>query len=417
MLSARLSKDLVEFLISCQVRVTVLCPRPSRPLGVNYSYEAIANDRGESNNPNLRVVSLPSYCSPRSRLFLRVWESISFGNAVCRYLREDSAGVGVVYANTWPLGSQALLARCCSAHGIPLVLHVQDLYPESLLLRLPRIFRFFLWGSLLALDSWIARRASKVILISSRSAMYYSASRRIPREKFVSIENWVDERMYEQLPKRSAACDYYGIEEGRRTFMFLGNLGPLAEVDRIIRAFSVARPENSQLVIAGDGVRKGEYHILAQRLEVPNVYFISDAKVENTPRLLAMADVCLLPLKRGAGLGSVPSKLLSYLFSGKPVLATIDQDSDTAGFIKEAGCGWIGSPDDEVWLAQTIRTLAGLDQGELTRLGAAGRSFGLARFSRAAGVPKLAAVILAELPTHRGDLSGSMEGRKSTGLR
>jgi len=68
-------------------------------------------------------------------------ESLSFGWHACRYLERHLPDVDAVYANTWPLASQVLIARYCTRRRIPLVFHIQDVYPESLLGKLPACLR------------------------------------------------------------------------------------------------------------------------------------------------------------------------------------------------------------------------------------------------------------------------------------
>src|ERR1035437_10001752 len=123
-----MGRDLAECLAQRGARVTVLCPYPSRPLGVEYPNFPKSSVVKVDVEGGLKVVRLPSFTAPQSRLVARMLESWSFGRQVCRYLENQAGGVDVVYANTWPLFSQALVARHCTRHRIPLVLHLKDVY-------------------------------------------------------------------------------------------------------------------------------------------------------------------------------------------------------------------------------------------------------------------------------------------------
>jgi hypothetical protein len=173
----------------------------------------------------------------------------------------------------------------------------------------------------------------------------------------------------------------------------LGNIGPVAGVDLLIRAFHFATIPSAQLLIIGDGAALTACRQLVNRIGAENILFISDPSVAQVPKLQSMADVCLLPVKRGAAMSSIPSKLPAYLFSTKPVLATVDADSDTARAIKDAGCGWVGEPEDQVWLSGKMQEVALMDEGELRSIGEKGHSFGLANFSKTQGVSRLAQII------------------------
>lgn len=111
--------------------------------------------------------------------------------------------------------------------------------------------------------------------------------------------------------------------------------------------------------------------------------------------LQALGHVCLLPLKAGSGGSSVPSKLMTYMLSGRPVLATVDADSDTARAIREAQCGWIGPPEDEAWLTAAMVDVAHTPLSDLSRLGQCGREYGAREYSRTAGVERLADLLVS----------------------
>jgi len=340
------------------------------------------------------VVRLPSFTAPEFRIVSRVLESFSFGHHACRYLKQHLADVDVVYANVWPLFSQAFVARYCQRHGIPLVLHIQDIYPESLLSKLSSFWSGMVAPPLTMLDRWIARQATRVVVISNSMRVTYVRGRGLAPDKVITIPNWVDERRFASLPERDTACAKYNIPQDLFSFLFLGNIGPVAGVERLIEAFSAARLKQAQLVIAGDGSARAASIELAKRMGLTNVRFISDPKLENVSLIQSLGHVYLLPLRKGAGMSSIPSKLMAYFLSAKPVLATVDAESDTARCIGEAQCGWVGEPENVEWLAAKMAEVAALPSDTLCRMGTRGREYGLQHFSKAQGVRKLADVVM-----------------------
>jgi len=323
-----------------------------------------------------------------------MWESFSFGWHVCRYLKQHITDIDVVYANAWPLFSQALIARYCKRQGIPLVLHIQDIYPESLLGKFPGFLRSMTASLLITLDRWTVQQVKKIVVISENMRRVYTASRGLTPEKIVIIPNWTDENRFACLPERKDACVQYGIPEKNFTFLYLGNIGPVAGVELLIEAFHAARLKQIQLVIAGDGSAKMKCVELTKLIGASDVRFISPVNVENTPVIQRMADVCLLPLRKEAGMSSIPSKLPAYMFSAKPILATVDAESDTARFILEAQCGWVGEPENVDWLAKKMTEIAAMPADVLSEMGAKGREYGLKHFSKGEGVRKLGEVVM-----------------------
>ncbi|MEI7989698.1 MAG: glycosyltransferase family 4 protein [Chloroflexota bacterium] len=394
LVSARLSLDLTIFLADNGAQATVLCPSPSRPVGAKFSGYLEPECVGVVHEAGVDVVRLHSFTAPESGIIGRMRESFSFGRHVCRYLDQHLADVDVVYANTWPLFSQALIACHCARRGIPLVLHIQDIYPESLLSKLPGLFGRVVALPLMALDRWTVRQSARVVVISENMRQTYVQGRGLAPEKVITIRNWVDESRFACLPAREAACEKYNVPENLFTFLYLGNIGPVAGVEGLIEAFHVARLNAAQLVIAGDGSAKAACVELAKRLSVSNIKFISDPDVENVPLIQSLGHIYLLPMRKGAGLSSIPSKLMAYLFSQRPVLATVDAEGDTARCIREANCGWVGEPENVHWLADKMAEVSSIPESALSALGQQGRAYGLRHFSKTEGVTRLGATIL-----------------------
>ena len=401
--SARMSWDLAHRLAELGNKVTVVCPQPSRPASVAYRQYAGHAEPVVSQENGVEVVRLPSFCAPLSRLAPRLYESWSFGRHASRYLaRQLRERPDVIYVNAWPLFAQAQVAIRARAMKVPMVLQIMDIYPESLLNRLPALPRLLLGTPLRMLDRLLACSAARLCVISESMRALYLNDRRLPAEMVVTIPTWQDEEIFESVALRSEVCKRYGVPNGCFTFLYLGNIGPVAGVELTIRAFHEAGISGAQLVIVGDGSEKVACVQLADTLAAKNVFFVADPEVGNVPLLQSMADVFLLPLKRGAGRSSIPSKLPAYLFSAKPVLATVDAECDTAAVIRDGNCGWVGPPEDQEWLAAMMKEVAALDEAELNALGSNGKAYALARLSKAEGVKRLADLVTSVLKPGQG---------------
>lgn len=393
-ISARMSFDLANYLAAQGYCVTVLCPQPSRPLSADYSQYKNTDKAVVTCENGIKIVRLPSFAAPKSRFIPRMLESFSFGRAVNEYLAANKKKPAVLYVNSWPMFAQALIAHFAKKNGIPMVLQIMDIYPEALTSKLPNVLRALIYGPLKKCDAWVTKTATKVVVISENMWRTYIENRQLPVESVVTVPTWQDESVFENVPPRSECCNRYEIPQHMFTFLFLGNIGPVAGVDLLIGAFAEANIPNAQLVVVGDGTAKSDCVKLAKQLKLAHVYFISDIDAGNVPILQNMAHVCMLPMKRGAGMSSIPSKLPSYLFSAKPVIATVDIDSDTARFVRQAGCGWVGEADDLSWLANKMKEVAQLSMEQLEAIGQQGKEYGLAHFSKSTGVVRLANTII-----------------------
>ncbi|MEI6809440.1 MAG: glycosyltransferase [bacterium] len=196
------------------------------------------------------------------------------------------------------------------------------------------------------------------------------------------------------------------MPENKFTLLYLGNIGAAAGVELLIKAFHNARLKQAQLVIAGDGSARVACVALAERMGAADVLFVSDPDASNVPLLQSLAHVFLLPLRKGNGMTSVPSKLMAYLLSAKPVLATVDTESDTARCILESQCGWVGEPDNAQWLAGKMAEVSGISAEALVMIGMRGREYGLRHFSKAVRVKELGEVVENAVNGRKSDVRG-----------
>lgn len=136
----------------------------------------------------------------------------------------------------------------------------------------------------------------------------------------------------------------------------------------IIQAFAEAKIPNSELVIYGGGNRKDYCVGLVKQLGISNVRF-SFVNRNEIPQVQSDASVLVLALSAGNGNLCLPSKLTSYMLSGKPILASVDHDSATSRYIKEAQSGLIVDPDNITSMVEGFKMMASIPKEQLQAMG------------------------------------------------
>lgn len=384
--------DVATELASAGHEVQVVCPYPSRPAGVRYSEEEISALAASVAERGIILTRVPSFTTTQSKLWPRMHESWSFGRCAAGVISK-AASADMVYDVVWPMLAQAWVSRVASQREIPQVSHIMDIYPESAYPKVPWWVQVGAQRPLLALDRANALRARKLVVISESMRKVYEESRGVPSERIEVVHTWQDESMFRELPERASAVRRYSLQPDLFTFLYLGNIGPVAGVDHLIRSFAQAGLHDSQLLIIGEGTQKQACLQLASQ-NGANVRFLSDPDVANVPLLHSLADVCLLPMKRGAASSSFPSKLSGYMLSGKPILASVDEKSDSAFLVRTAQCGWVLRTEDMGAMAGKMRELRSLDHRELASAGARGRAYAMEHLSKRSGLKRLVNIIL-----------------------
>ena len=377
--SAKIASDLASHLAQTY-DVTVISPRPTRPYGMQFN-ETIER-------AGYKHIVLDSYTHPKSNVLGRLWESFSLGQYIAKFIEKNHKSIEVVYANVWPLFSQYLLARACKKFEIPFVIHVQDVYPESLTNKIP-IFGRLLKPILLPVDRYSLSKATSVISISNQMRDSLISTRQLANEDIHVVRNWQDDSLFREV------AQYALVNKNNQdgfVFLYLGSVSPSAGVELLIHAFAHADLSNARLVIAGSGSDKKKCMKISNGYNLPNIEFI-DVSPDQVPVIQARANVLLLPLKKGIAETALPSKMTAYMFSAKPIIASVDEPSEIAHILCSNYCGWVTPPENINELARIMKEAYDLPSDTLSVLGKNALEFANANLSQESNLKKLAQVV------------------------
>jgi colanic acid biosynthesis glycosyl transferase WcaI len=306
------------------------------------------------------VIRCFSFLSRKSTMGSRLLENIGFA-VTCSGRLLLMPRPDVIYMNTWGIFCSGMVSVVAWLRDIPVAVSIQDIYPESLSQQKRISAHSFLFKILRAIDRSIAHSAKALIVISDQFRETYRVDRGVPAERIHVLQNW-GETSSVNVDARGAygLRQKYGILDHTMLAVYAGNIGAAAGVETAIRAFEYLwNDDNICLLIAGVGSSLGACQQMVEDKGLQDrIFFYTPWPKRDTGIVLGAADVLLLPTQGEQSLVSVPSKLISYMLSGRPVLAMVLGNSDTAKLIIEAKAGWVISPDDPVGTAAALKVIA-----------------------------------------------------------
>lgn len=376
--SAYLNYDLAKAL-SIVHRVIVLRPRPTRPIGASYIEEW--------KDPDFETILIDSYTHPESELLGRFKEAWDFSRKAVKYLKSHRDEIDFVYNDGWQLFGLYIIAKACVKYNIPYIVPIQDIYPECLFTNknYPGIVKKPIKSVLLLIDKYYQKHAACVRTISNEMRDYLSFTRNVPEENYLVVNNWQnDEDFLKDYPARPT--------DGKLVFAYVGSINGHANVDLMIKAFVEANIDNAEFRIYGGGNKKDYCVDLVRQLAAKNIIFDMVSR-DKVAFVQSQADVLVLALPKGNGNLCLPSKMTSYMLSGKPVLASVDEDSATTQYIRDADCGISVKPDDIDAIKDGFLYFASSDKDTLIIQGHNSQAFSRKNLTREVNLQKVVAKI------------------------
>jgi colanic acid biosynthesis glycosyl transferase WcaI len=262
--------------------------------------------------------------------------------------------VDVAFAMTPPLPMAATGWLASLPRRAPLVLNVQDVFPDvAVELGVLRGRRVIAAAS--ALERWSYARSAAVTVLSDDMRANLAAKMRRP-ERLHVIPNFVDVETIRPMDRENSYRTEFGLA-GKTVVMYAGNVGMSQSLDLLVAAARATRDRDDIVyVVIGGGSTLADLQASANGL--PNMRFAPMQPYERLPEVLAAADVHVVPLKRELSRSSVPSKTYSILAAGRPVVASVDPGSEVQRIIETAGAGVAVAPEDQGAFVAAVLDLA-----------------------------------------------------------
>ena len=225
----------------------------------------------------------------------------------------------------------------------------------------------------------IAYRHARLVTTLTAAMKERIASKGVAAEKIELLEPRMDESLASTAPSEALAfCRRYGLD-GKFLVTYSGNIGVKQRLDVVIDAAALNRDDDSMLfLIVGDGADRGRIQGRAAELELRNVRFLPLMSHADFRGLLAASGICLVTQQKSGAEIAFPSKIVTYLAAGRPVVASVDPENEVARITQESGAGRVATAEDPAALLSAILELRGAN---LREIGANGHRYAAQRWS------------------------------------
>lgn len=269
----------------------------------------------------------------------------------------------------------------------PVVLWVQDLWPESL-----SATGYVRNRMILKLVEWMVRfvyQRTDLLLVQSR-AFEGPVSALASGTPVVYYPNSVDESF--SVPATNAIPDVPGLREGF-SVMFAGNIGAAQAVGVIVEASALLREYSDiHFVVLGDGSFREWMLAEVRQRGLTNLHLPGRFPVETMPGFMQKASALLVTLAdQPIFAATIPNKVQAYMAAGRPIIACLNGEG--ARLVVEAGAGLATPAEDAKALADAVLQLYRQSPDEREKMGDNGRRYYQEHFDHDRLIDQLIALI------------------------
>ncbi|RYY25562.1 MAG: glycosyltransferase WbuB [Sphingomonadales bacterium] len=313
-------------------------------------------DATDQDSPNFSTVNLKNKRPfAKSGLVRRYFQEIEMGKLIGKQIADFRPDI--VISSNAPLDTQRIIQLATRKTGAKFVFWIQDVYSEaihSILSRRLGLVGAFVGAHYRRLEARLLRRAHHVVAIAPEFVPLITALAGIEPDKVTVIPNWAplgeigtferdNEWVRENLP------------DTRFRAVYSGTLGFKHDPDLL---YLLATQIDGDVVVFSEGEAADQLKQRAKENGVTNLLVRGWLPFEELPKALAGADVLIVVLEPDAGAFSVPSKVLTYLCVGRPILGSILPQNLAAQIITEAEAGETFAPGDRKSFIAAATSLA-----------------------------------------------------------
>lgn len=255
----------------------------------------------------------------------------------------------VVLSGSAPPNTHRHLLKCSKQLGARFLFWVQDIYSiatkDYILKRLPVVGR--LAHGYLHWTEFSTMRASDQAVVISEDFQPLLEKEGVDTDKITVIENWSSLSEIVPTPKNNEWAQRHGLAD-HFVFLYSGTLGMkhnpslLAALARKFRD----KPD-VRVVVVTEGLGRDWLEDVKKSEGLDNLLLFDYQPYKELSQVLATGDVLVALLEPLAGVFSVPSKVLSYFCSERPLLAAMPTENLATRTVQRIGAGLAVRPDDE----------------------------------------------------------------------
>jgi colanic acid biosynthesis glycosyl transferase WcaI len=324
---------------------------------------------------------------------------IAYGRAVAEKILSFKPEI-VISANM-PLDAQDIAQKAAVKQGAMFIFWLQDVYSLAIRFVLKRKL-----GSLSGLigayyerlERALLKKSDRVICISPEFAKI-ATNWGVEPSRVFTIENWAALDEVTPMGKDNEWARAHGVDR-KFCFMYSGTLGMKHRPELLLAlARYLETIDNACLIVVAGGTGADWLRENGQAVRKDVLTLLPFQPYNKISEVMGASDVLIALLDSEAGAFAVPSKVLSYLCAGRPLIVAAPRENHAVAVVESASAGVVISPDGPEELVNAAKSL--IENAELrARYASNARAYAIETFDIARITDRFFEVFSGIAPSH-----------------
>jgi glycosyltransferase involved in cell wall biosynthesis len=217
---------------------------------------------------------------------------------------------------------------------IPLIVWVQDLWPETLTGTYHVKYKF-----IYNIANFFCKKIyeSADIIFSQSNSIKENLKKKFKKKKIFYLPNIIQNSIKPVINSRFRK--EMKLDKSKN-IMFAGNLGDAQNLEILIKlAVKFKKNKNLNFLLVGTGSKRNYLEEKINKLKLKNIILLGHQSVKKMSLYFSLADFMVITLKNNKIFWiTVPNKLIAYMAAGKPIISLVK--GETSNIVKKAKCGY-----------------------------------------------------------------------------
>lgn len=331
-------------------------------------------------NGNVALIPVAISRYEKTNIFRKGTTLLKFDKAYKKAIKKESIkSIDLLLYATPPITLTRTIEWVKSEFSAITYLLLKDIFPQNavdmmILSKNNPLYFYFRY-----LEKKLYRLSDRIGCMSPANIDYLISHNKKLQDKVELNPNCIDINRIKRdsLFDKNSIRKKHRIPQNKKIVIYGGNLGIPQNIPFLIEfmEYTYKHRQDVFFVIAGSGTSSD----ILGKCGLKNLRFVGRLEQNEFDFLVRSCDIGLISLDYRFSIPNFPSRLLSYLSNGLPVLCLVDKVTDIGRIAEQNGFGYLALNGD---LQSSFKALTSLlNDNEFMNMGSLGRSFLISNFS------------------------------------